>query len=246
MGINYNLAVDGWEGLNLYFYVFLSATSGSAAGVRVPRVSPQQSRARCCPGHHRAGTGDVTAQPWHPSVALAWASVAAALLEIPALPAPRLAAAAVISIAMAMPARLPSPGRRGPTPGQSPAPTTAHPTERPGHRQRGYHNPKPLWGCRGTCPLTREARSGWEAGGEGESVPGTPPSPVPSTTAGPLCPTAPLGSAPLCCYQPVAPNATWISTGCTDIKVFPSSCWRLTNPPACLFMPFLALPPGPS
>lgn len=34
MGINYNLAVHGLEGLNLYFCVFLSAASGSAKGVK--------------------------------------------------------------------------------------------------------------------------------------------------------------------------------------------------------------------
>lgn len=34
MGINYNLAVDRLEALNLYFYVFLSAAPASAAGVK--------------------------------------------------------------------------------------------------------------------------------------------------------------------------------------------------------------------
>lgn len=176
----------------------------------MPRASPQRRLAHCCPGHHRARTGDVT-------------SVAAALLELPALPALRLAAAVVISIAMAMPAPLPRRVRlclrqADAVPRRAGAPLPPLPTQPNGHSTgRGLTQPQNSVGMEmDTSPHPRGevwvGSRGRRRGLHLEYLPCLPRSgynQVPSTTAGPLCPTATPGSAtaPLCWYQPTVPKA---------------------------------------
>lgn len=207
MGINYNLAVDRLEGLNLYFYVFLSATSGSATGVKSAKgfttaktcsllSRPSQSSDRGC--HRGRAVG------WDPNVALARASMAAALLEIPALPALRLAAAVVISIAMAMPARLPRRVRLCLRQADA-VPRRAGAPNGPGIDRGVNTTPKRCGGGDGHVP---HPRAGIWVGSRGrrrvctwnisQPCPAAP-SQVPSTTAGLLCPTATLGSGTAPC-----------------------------------------------
>lgn len=58
MRINYNLAVDSSEGLNLCFFVFLSATSGSAEGVKGAKGFTSAKTCSLLPRPYRARTGD--------------------------------------------------------------------------------------------------------------------------------------------------------------------------------------------
>ncbi|XP_023798626.1 uncharacterized protein LOC111940266 [Cyanistes caeruleus] len=163
-------------------------------------------RSQCCPGMGECGL---------------------ALLEIRALPALCLAAAVVISIAMAMPAWLPRRVRlclrqADAVPRRAGAPLPPQLTQLNSHAtDRGLAQPQNAVGMEmGMSPPPggdiwvgsrgRRRVCTWNISQPCPAVS----SQVPSTTAGPLCPTATLGSAiaPLCWYQPLAPKVVLIST----------------------------------
>lgn len=176
----------------------------------MPRASPQRRLAHCCPGHHRARTGDVT-------------SVAAALLEL--LP--------FLLSAWQLPLLSPLPWQCQPrSHGVSACASARQMRSHAGLEPCSHHCPRSRMATARAGGLTQPQNSmGMEmdtsphprgevwVGSRGrrrglhlEYLPGLPRSgysQVPSTTAGPLCPTATPGSAtaPLCWYQPTVPKA---------------------------------------
>lgn len=234
--------------------------SARCDGVMRPHLRPTGSRpgqAQQPPSRHeRAGGGRGGAARSPPAAAAAPPGASAARGSRPS-PLRRLAAGAVLSASpwqcQASSARR---GHRGPW--ALPAPLEAAPLPAPGSRpQAGPRRPRG-----GRCPARsprQEMRSPARNLGGGEPSSDCPPAPARPLPAprqhqepSQLQPPPPAPHAGAVMLAEAAGTARRSASGpkllyrsvpvCTDIKVFASSCWRLTNPPVC-FVYAIFFPP---